>query len=160
MDFYRNLSPQEIQKKVFEDQILLALELRLPIVVHDRDAHEECFQILSKYDPEKVVFHCFSGDEIFAEKVLQKGWMISFTGTITYKNSNQENIVRMTPNEQFFVETDSPYLSPHPKRGKRNSPLNLSHIIEKTAEIKRISPKMAAEISFRNAEDFFLKKGY
>ena len=157
LDFYRNISPQDIQRKVFEEQIILANELNLPIIVHDRDAHEECLQILEKYSPQKVVFHCFSGDELFAEKIIQKGWFISFTGTITYKNNRQENIVRMVPLDKFFVETDSPFLSPVPQRGKRNSPLNLHYIIEKIAEIRGLSPKQIAQISYENAVSFFLK---
>ena len=155
LDFFRNHSPRDAQLKAFEAQIKLAIELDLPLVVHDRDAHDECFELLSKYNPEKVVFHCFSGDEVFAEKVTNMGWHISFTGTITYKNSNYENIVRNVANELFFIETDSPYLAPVPNRGKRNSPLNLRYVVEKIAEIKRITPKKAAEISFDNALKFF-----
>ena len=155
LDFFRNLSPVEVQKDVFQKQVEIALELNLPVIVHDRNAHDECFDILQKYKPPKVVFHCFSGDEIFAEKLLNKGWFISFTGSITFKNSSMENVVRMIPKDKFFIETDSPYLSPVPLRGKRNSPLNLRYIIEKIAEIKRITPKQVAEISFNNAVRFF-----
>jgi TatD DNase family protein len=156
LDFYRNLSPQDVQKDVFEQQILIALEMNLPIIVHDRDAHMECFNILEKHNPSKVVFHCFSGDELFAEKVIEKGWNISFTGNITYKKNTLENVVRLVPMEHFFIETDCPFLSPVPCRGKRNSPLNLRYIIEKIADIKRISPKHVAEASFNNAVEFFL----
>jgi len=155
LDFYRNLSPKETQIKVFRKQMKIALDLDLPVVIHDRDAHEDCFSILEEYNPPKVVFHCFSGDEIFAERVLQKGWFISFTGTITYKNSKMGNIVRMVPQDKFFIETDCPYLAPVPVRGKRNSPLNLRYIIEKISMIRQITPKKAAEISYNNAVDFF-----
>ena len=158
LDFYRNLSPKEVQEKVFEEQIQIAKQSNLPIIVHDREAHEDCLKILKKYQPLQVVFHCFSGDEIFAEQVLNEDWFISFTGTITYKNNRLENVVRMVPNDRFFVETDSPYLSPHPRRGKRNSPLNLTYIIEKIAELKGYSPKQIAEFSYQNAYNFFLKK--
>jgi len=157
LDFYRNLSPQDIQKKVFSEQVQIALDLDLPLVVHDRDAHEECLQILKKYNPQKVVFHCFSGDEIFAEKVIENGWYISFTGSITYKKGTMENVIRLVPEERFFIETDSPFLSPVPNRGKRNSPLNLRYIIEKIADIRRISPKQVADITFNNAQNFFLE---
>jgi TatD DNase family protein len=155
LDYYRNLSPREIQKQVFTDQIKLARELNLPLIVHDRDAHEDCLEILSRYNPPKVVFHCFSGDAAFAREILRKGWFISFTGTITYKNSFQDDVVRLVPQDRFFVETDSPYLSPVPHRGKRNSPLNLRYIIEKISEIRRIPPKKVAELSFENALEFF-----
>lgn len=158
LDFYRNLSPKEVQEKVFEEQIQIAKQSNLPIIVHDREAHEDCLKILKKYQPLQVVFHCFSGDELFAEQVLNEDWFISFTGTITYKNNRLENVVRMVPNDRFFVETDSPYLSPHPRRGKRNSPLNLTYIIEKIAELKGYSPKQIAEFSYQNAYNFFLEK--
>ena len=157
LDFYRNLSPQEIQKKVFSEQIQIAMDMNLPLVIHDRDAHEECLQILEKFNPPKVVFHCFSGDEIFAEKIIAHDWFISFTGSITYKKSILENVIRMVPEDRFFIETDSPFLSPVPNRGKRNSPLNLHYITEKIAEIRRISPRQVADITFRNAQKFFLK---
>jgi TatD DNase family protein len=156
LDFFRNLSPREAQVQVFEEQIEIARKLKLPLVVHDREAHDECYEILSNQAAENVVFHCFSGDVLFAEKVLAKGWKISFTGTITYKNSQQENVVRLVPDDMFFIETDSPYLAPVPQRGKRNSPLNLRYVIEKIAEIRGISPKKVAELSFENAANFFL----
>lgn len=155
LDYYRNLSPKDTQKNVFEDQIKIALELDLPIVVHDRDAHDDCFDILSRNDAKKVVFHCFSGDEIFAQKILEKGWFISFTGVVTYKNSNLENTIRLVPDNKFFIETDSPYLSPHPQRGKRNSPLNLQYIIERISEIRGTTPKKIIELSYANACEFF-----
>ncbi len=155
LDYYRNLSPKNVQKKVFEQQVIIALELGLPIIVHDRDAHEDCYEILNMNNAKDVVFHCFSGDEVFAQKVIEKGWFISFTGTITYKNSKLENIIRLVPENKFFIETDSPYLSPHPHRGKRNSPLNLQYVIEKISEIRGITPKKVAELTYDNACNFF-----
>ena len=155
LDYFRNLSPHDIQREVFSDQIKMAIELDLPLIVHDREAHDECFELLKEQNPPKVVFHCFSGDELFAEKVLSMGWKISFTGTITYKNNLQENVVRMVPENMFFIETDSPYLSPVPNRGKRNSPLNLRYIIEKISEIRGITPNKVAELSYNNAFNFF-----
>jgi len=155
LDYYRNLSPKDVQKKVFEQQAQIALELNMPIIVHDRDAHEDCYDILARNNAKNVVFHCFSGDEVFAQKVIEKGWFISFTGTVTYNNSNMDNIMRLVPEDKFFIETDSPYLSPHPLRGKRNSPLNLQYVIEKISEIRGTTPKRIAELSYRNACDFF-----
>ena len=156
LDYYRNLSPKDVQKKVFEQQIQIAMELDMPIIVHDRDAHEDCYDILNRNNARNVVFHCFSGDDIFAQKVIEKGWNISFTGTVTYKNSNMENTIRLVPVDKFFIETDSPYLSPHPQRGKRNSPLNLQYIIEKVSEIRGTTPKKIAEQSYENAYNFFI----
>lgn len=157
LDYFRNHSPRDVQRRVFSDQIAIAIELGLPLIVHDRDAHAECFELLIEQRPKNVVFHCFSGDELFAEEVLAEGWKISFTGTITYKNNLLENVVRSVPNDMFFIETDSPFLTPVPNRGKRNSPLNLRYVIDKIAEIKRITPNKVAELSYNNAINFFFK---
>ncbi len=157
LDYYRMYNPKEMQLKIFEAQIKLAMEFDLPIVIHDRDAHEDCFQMLKRYKPKKVVFHCFSGDILFAEKVLNEGWFISITGVITYKNNNLSDIIRIVPKEKFFIETDCPYLTPNPHRGKRNSPEYLIFVIQKISEILRISPKLIADQTYKNAENFFLK---
>ncbi|MCF7918301.1 MAG: TatD family hydrolase [Candidatus Cloacimonetes bacterium] len=158
LDYYRYLSPKAIQQDVFRKQLQLAVELKKPVVVHNREANEDCLQILREFKPEKVVYHCFSGDVFYAREVLMEGWFISFTGNITYKNSNLAEVIRIIPFDRYFVETDCPYLAPHPLRGKRNDPRNLRYIIEKIAEIKGISPKLAAEQSYRNALKFFLNK--
>jgi len=158
LDYYRNLSPKKIQKQVFIDQIKIAMEFDLPIVVHDRDAHEDTLEILEEYMPKKVVFHCFAGDELMAQKIVAHGWKISFTGTITYKNSNQHNVVRLCPNDAFFIETDSPYLTPVPFRGKRNDPSKLRYVIEQIADLKRMPPKKIAEYAYSNSVKFFLNK--
>lgn len=157
LDFFRDRSPRDVQKQVFADQIQLALDLDLPLVIHDREAHRDCLEILDRYKPEKVVFHCFSGDAIFAEEVLSRGWNLSFTGNITYKNNHLPDVICNIPLEKMFIETDSPFLSPHPRRGKRNSPLHLRYIIEKLSELKGISPKQVAEITYNNALQFFFE---
>lgn len=157
LDYYRLYHPVSIQKKVFEAQIKLAKDFGLPLIIHDREAHEDCFNLLKKYSPNKVVFHCFSGDVHFADRVLNEGWYISITGVVTYKNSNLGDIVRITPREKLLIETDCPYLSPVPFRGKRNSPEYLVYIIQKIADILNIQPKIVAEQTFKNAEDFFSK---
>lgn len=155
LDYFRNLSPHDIQKSAFRKQIELAMELNLPIIIHDRDAHEDVLNILLEYAPRKVVFHCFAGDIIMADKILEKGWFISFTGNITYKNSHLTDIVRIVPANQFFVETDSPYLTPHPHRGKRNDPTMLRYIIEHISQIRQQSPKTIAQQTWENANTFF-----
>lgn len=156
LDYFRNLSPKKIQQQAFRAQLELATQIDKPIVIHNREADEDTFKILMEYKPKKVVYHCFSGDVIYAEEVLAQGWYISFTGNITYKKSNLPEVVRMTPPDRFFIETDCPYLTPHPHRGKRNDPTNLRYVIEKIADIKRISPLRAAEFSYQNAKKFFL----
>jgi len=155
LDYFRNLSSHKAQLEAFASQVQLAHEFELPIVVHDRDAHEECYEVLKKAQAKEVVFHCFSGDVIFAEKLLAEGWYLSFTGNITYKSSLLEDVVRMVPEDRFFVETDSPYLSPMPHRGERNSPLNLPYVVQKIADIKRIAPNKVAELAYNNAKQFF-----
>ncbi len=155
LDYFRNLSPQDIQRQAFRQQLALALELDLPVIIHDRDAHEDTLSILEEYHPPKAVFHCFSGDIIMAQKIISAGWFISFTGNITYKNSKLSDIIRMVPEDRYFVETDSPYLTPHPHRGKRNDPTMLRYIIEALADIRHQSPKIIAQQSFDNASSFF-----
>lgn len=155
LDFFRNLSPYPVQREVFANQVHLAVEYDLPLVVHNRDAHQECYQILKKEGVKHAVFHCFTGDIVFAQQVLDEGWMISFTGTITYQNSNLDDVLRLAPLEQIMIETDCPYLPPHPHRGKRNSPLYLDLVVSKIAEIKELSPNEVAEQTFKNAHKFF-----
>ena len=157
LDYYRSLTPKKLQQDVFAAQVNLAAEYRKPLIIHDREAHQDCMDILDAQNAKKVVYHCFSGDVAYAQDVLEKGWFISFTGIITYKNSTLTDVVRMVPTDRFFVETDSPYLSPVPHRGKRNSPAYLRHIIEKIAEIKHLSPNAIAEMAWENASNFFLK---
>ena len=159
LDYYRNLSPKAIQKKVFADQIEIAKQLDLPIIIHDREAHEDCYDILREHKAKNVVFHCFSGDVVFAEQVLAEGWKLSITGTVTFKNNHSlKDVVRMIPDESFFVETDSPYLTPVPHRGKRNAPYYLPLVIEEIAQIRMQSPNMIAELTYNNAVDFFFKE--
>jgi len=155
LDYYHMFNPKELQKKVFENQIKIALDLNLPLVIHDRNAHDDCFEMLSKYSVKKAVFHCFSGDVHFAKKILNQDWYISITGVLTYSNNELADVVRSLPKDQFFIETDCPYLTPVPHRGKRNSPEYLSFVIQKIADILKIPPKMIAEQTFVNAEKFF-----
>ena len=155
LDYYRMYNPAEIQKQVFEEQVKIAMELNFPLIVHDRDAHKDCFEILMKYKPKKLVFHCFSGDVHFAEKILEQGWHISITGVITYKNSNLDNVVRIIPRDKLLIETDCPYLSPIPYRGQRNTPEYLIYVIQRIADILKMSPRVIAEQTFVNAEEFF-----
>jgi len=155
LDFFRNLSPFTVQREVFNNQAHLAVDYDLPVIVHDRDAHQECYNILKKNKVQEAVFHCFTGDIIFAQQVLDEGWMISFTANITYANSKLDDVIRLVPLDRFMVETDCPYLLPYLHRGKRNSPLFLPLVVEKIAEVKGISPNEIAELSFANAYRFF-----
>lgn len=158
LDYYRNHFPKKLQQQVMDEQVAFAVSQDIPIVIHDRDAHEDVYDILRNNNAKKVVFHCFTGDVSFAEKVLAEDWYISFTGIITYKNTDMVDVARIVPAKRFFVETDCPYLTPVPYRGKRNSPEYLPYIVQKISDIKHVAPKQIAEQAFLNAEAFFIKK--
>ena len=158
LDYYRNLSPKKTQLEVFEAQIEIANELDLPLIIHNREAHQDCLALLIKHNPAKVVFHCYSGDLMMAEEIWQQGWYISFTGAITYPNSNMTDVIRQIPPAKMMIETDSPFLAPQPIRGKRNDPSSLRYVVEKISEVRRVSPLEISQTVYQNAYDFFLKK--
>jgi len=154
LDFFRNLSSREIQLNRFREQIGLAKDLGLPIVVHDRDAHRETLDILKSEKAEECggIIHCFSGDYEMAKKCLELGFFISVPGTITFKNAEEfKDIVRRLPLESLLVETDAPYLTPVPFRGKRNEPSYVRYTAEKVAEVKKVSFEKVAEVTTQNA---------
>ena len=142
LDFYRNLSPQKAQKETFRQLIQLAREVALPIIIHDREAHEEVLTILREERAEEIggVFHCFSGDWEMAKQCLDLNFFLSITGAVTYKKGSVlEEVVRQAPIESLLLETDAPYLAPHPFRGKRNEPGYLVHTAEHVARLRGIT---------------------
>jgi TatD DNase family protein len=142
LDFYRNLSPRSDQERAFRSLLGLAHELALPVVVHDREAHADAIRILEEYAPfdGRLVMHCFSGDLEMARAVLDMGGYVSVAGPVTFHNARKlQDIVRELPLERMLIETDCPFLSPHPFRGKPNSPERLVLIAEKVAELKGIT---------------------
>ncbi len=158
LDFYRDRAPRDVQRQAFRWQIRLAKEIGKPIIVHDRDAHDEVLQILSEEGAAEVggVLHCFSGDLAMARKCLELGFYLSFPGTITYpKNDEAREVVRGIPIDRMLVETDCPYLAPLPLRGKRNEPAFVRHTAEKIAEIKGLSIEDVARVTSRNCFDLF-----
>ena len=158
LDFYRDRSPREIQRNAFRLQIQLAKQLGKPIIVHDRDAHDEVLQILQEEGASEVggVLHCFSGDVAMAKKCLELGFYLSFPGTITYpKNEAARDVVRAIPVDRILVETDCPYLSPQKFRGKRNEPAYVRYTAEKVAEIKGLTIEDVARVTSRNCFDLF-----
>lgn len=155
LDYYRAINSKNLQKQIFEKQVRFAKEHRLPIIVHDRDAHEDVYAILKKYNPSKVVFHCFSGDYHFAQEILQSGWHISFTGNITFNRYKYYPIIKDLPEDRFFVETDAPFLTPHPFRGRRNRPEYVRYMIEAISQFRNDSPSNIAKVTTDNAKDFF-----
>lgn len=156
---YEEYVPREIQKRNFIYNIEIALRNGLPIVVHDREAHEDCYGILKKcgaFGKVPVVFHCFSGSPEFASRLSDEGCYFSFGGVITFKNAKKSvEAVRIIPEDRLMLETDCPYLSPEPFRGRRNSSANIPLIAGKMAEILGKSIEETAEITNRNAEAFF-----
>ena len=154
LDFFRNLSPRDIQLKRFREQIGLAKELDLPIVIHDREAHRETLEILKSEKAEESggIIHCFSGDYEMAKDCLDMGFYISIPGSITFKNAEGfRKIVERIPLESLLVETDAPFLTPEPFRGKRNEPSYVRYTAQKVAEIKKVSLEKVAEITTENA---------
>lgn len=139
LDYYKNHSPRPTQQKVFAQQLDLATELGLPVIVHDRDADEDVLKIITQHRPKKGVFHCFSGDTAFAQTVLAMNFYISIAGPVTFKNAGGlVDVAKFVPLTKLLVETDSPYLTPHPYRGRKNEPANVRLVAEKIADIKGI----------------------
>lgn len=154
-DFYKNISPKEIQLKVFNRFLELAEELNLPVIIHNRNADREILELIKKF-PLKGVFHCFSGSKIFLKEVLDLGFYVSFTCNITYPNTqNLCEIVKETPIERILLETDSPFLPPQEKRGLRNEPVNLTYLVDKLAELKGLSREDIIRITGLNACQLF-----
>lgn len=158
LDYYYDLAPRDIQKKWFIRQIELANELGLPFVVHDRDAHQDTFDIIKKYKAKETgcVIHCYSGALELAKEYVKLGCYISIPGTVTFKNNNKTvEVCREIPLEWLFIETDSPYLTPVPYRGKRNDPSKVRYVAEKIAIEKGISYEKVCEATKENAKRFF-----
>jgi TatD DNase family protein len=154
LDYYRNLSPMEVQRQAFEAQLALAEELGLPVVVHDRDAHDDILQTLSRFKGKiKGVMHCFSGSKEMAQQCIELGFKIGFNGTVTYpKNRELREIAKWIDLENMLLETDCPFLAPQEVRGKRNEPSFLPMIAQEIANLRSISVDDLAEATTRNAE--------
>ncbi len=158
LDYARNYSEPETQKKAFRKQLQLAKDLQLPVIIHDRDAHEDTIAILQELGPfpKRGVMHCFSGDIKLAEKVIDLGFLISIPGVVTFKNGQTlQEVVKASPLESLILETDGPFLAPVPWRGKRNEPAYLLYAAEKVAELKDVSMEELARQTSKNAGQLF-----
>ncbi|WP_055105378.1 TatD family hydrolase [Paenibacillus ihumii] len=158
LDYYWDTSPKDVQHAVFRKQIGLARELGMPIVIHNRDAHEDTVRILREEKAHEVggVMHSFSGSWETAKLCLNMGFHLSFGGPITFKNAKQpKEVLKQTPIDRLLLETDSPYLTPHPYRGKRNESAYVRLVAEAAAELKGLSFQEIAEITTRNAMERF-----
>ena len=159
LDYYWNKENKNLQKEVFIDQIKLANELELPIVIHTREAIYDTLEILkNNICIKKGVFHCCPFNVDLVREGLKLGFYISFAGPTTFKNSkNAAEIINMVPLDRILIETDSPYLSPEPFRGKRNDSRNVKYIAQKIAEVKQISIEEVAKATYDNAKRIFAK---
>lgn len=157
LDYYRDLSPRAIQQEVFIQQIELANKAGLPIVIHDRDAHQDVLEIVKAHPPKYGgVLHCYSGSWEMAKVLLKLGFYLSFAGPLTFKNARHTvEVARNAPIDRILAETDSPYLTPEPRRGKRNEPAYVREVVRKLAEIKELSIEEMALQTMHNAETIF-----
>ena len=157
LDYYWNKENKELQRKAFVEQIKIANELELPIVIHTRDAIMDTIEILKQNEVKKKgIFHCCPLNKELVKEGLKLGFYISFAGPVTFKNSKNANeIIELVPNDKILIETDSPYLSPEPLRGKRNDPRNVKYIAKKIAEIKNIAIEDMAKIIYDNTNKIY-----
>lgn len=158
LDYHWDRSPKEIQADVFRQQIRLAREVDLPIVIHNREASEDVMRILAEENAQEVggVMHCFSGDLAMMEHCLELNFMIGLGGPVTFKNAKlPKQIAVHVPAESLLIETDAPYLAPHPYRGKRNETGYVSLVAEKIAELRNVSVSELAQITTQNAKRLF-----
>lgn len=157
LDYYWDKSFNDIQKEVFAKQIRLANNLHLPLVVHDREAHKDTFDILKEVNQgSKVLFHCFSGSVEFMKECVKEGWYIALGGVVTFKNAvKMKDVAREVPLDKLVLETDSPYLTPVPFRGKENRPAYVKYVAEEIANLRGMNLEELIDITTTNAEGFF-----
>lgn len=154
---YADSAPREIQERNFIAHLDLADELDKPVVIHDRDAHRQVIEIIKRRGGKpRGILHCFSGDLEMARQAIELRYYISFAGTLTFPNARRlHEVARALPLESIIIETDAPYLSPQPRRGKRNEPANLAYIAAKIAELKNVTQAVVEETARRNCETLF-----
>ena len=156
LDYHYDTPPKEVQIKAFEEQLRIAGETGKPVVIHDRDAHGDCLDMIRRHPEVKGVFHSFSGSSEMAKVLVRLGWYISFSGVVTFKNAVKTvEAASVVPLDRIISETDCPYLSPHPYRGQRNDSLLMAKTVEKLAEIKNVSVSEMEYITSRNAKELF-----
>lgn len=157
LDYYwKDNPPKELQKQVFHAQMELARELSLPVIIHDREAHQDCLEVVRAHPQVTGVYHCYSGSLEDAKTLVKLGWMLSFTGVITYKNARRAlEVIDWLPMDRVMIETDSPYLTPEPFRGKRNDSGRVHLVAETIARVKNMDPEEVAHITMENGKRFF-----
>ena len=162
LDYYRNVSPVDLQQAVFTEQLALAASLDLPVVVHNREASADVLRLIGSVrrdvdlNTRAGVLHCFTSDEAMAEHAISQGFFISFAGNLTFRRANSlRDIAAALPGEWILAETDSPYLAPVPLRGQINQPLNVRLVVGQLAEVRGVSPDTAATLTSTNARRLF-----
>ena len=157
LDYYwKENPPREFQQQVFHKQLELAETLDLPVIVHDREAHHDCLEVVRAHPKARGVYHCYSGSLEDAKVLVKLGWMLSFTGTITYKNARKAlDVIEWLPMDRIMIETDSPYLTPEPFRGKRNDSGKVHLVAETIARVKGLEPAEVIQITRDNGTRFF-----
>ena len=160
LDFFYDNSERDAQRSSFIAQMELAERLDLPVIVHSRDADADTAAILNDLSGRAVgVLHCFTGGQRLLETALECGWYISFSGMVTFKRYDDAALVRQVPDDRLLIETDSPYLAPVPRRGKRNEPANLAHTCAAVAQMRGVAPGDIGAVTRRNARVFYGLKG-
>ena len=156
LDYHYEDIPRDIQKRAFRLQMELARELDMPVIVHEREAHEDGLKIVDEFPTVKGVFHCYSGSLEMAKELIKRGWYIGFTGVLTFKNARKAiEVAANIPLDRIVIETDCPYMAPVPFRGKRNDPGLVCHMANKLAELRGISPEEAARITLENGKRLY-----
>jgi TatD DNase family protein len=156
LDYHYEDIPRQLQLAAFRKQMALAAELDLPVIVHEREAHQDGMAVVEEFPTVKGVFHCYSGSAEMAHWLVERGWYIGFTGVLTFKNARKAVEVAQTiPLERIVLETDCPYMAPEPHRGRRNWPGYLPAMAEKLASLRGITPEEAARITAENGKKLY-----
>jgi len=156
LDYHYDFSPRDVQRKRFREQLELSRSLGKPVIIHEREALQDVFDIVRDYKDLTGVFHCFSGSWETAKSVLDMGWYLSFTGVVTFKNARRAlEVLDRMPVDKLMLETDCPYMAPEPMRGRRNSSLYLPYIAKKIAEVRGMTTDDVARTTMENGMRFF-----
>lgn len=156
LDYHYEDIPRDIQQRAFRAQLALAQELKLPVIVHEREAHDDGMRIIKEFPDVTGVFHCFSGSAEMARQLVEMGWYIGFTGVLTFRNARRAvEAAAAVPLDRIVLETDCPYMSPEPFRGKRNDPGRLYRMAEALAAIRGISLEEVSEITVQNGKNLY-----
>ena len=156
LDYYYDFSPREVQRKWFMKQLLLAKKLDLPVIIHSREASQETFDLIMESGVSKGVIHCFSGSKELAKEYIKRGFYIGVGGSLTFKNARKTvEVVKEIPLEFLLIETDAPYLTPVPNRGKRNDSSQLEYVVRKISEIKGVEEAEVSKMTLKNVKKLF-----